>query len=151
MPQFHQGGELGFAVLASSILGGGDRGGILGGCTVRIREPRVGNAQTGDDGQQFALRMEAFALQQRPRKPRVQGQPRHRPAAARDAPFRVERLEFLQQAIAIAEGARIRRIDEGKVLRRAEPVGRQPQQQCGKIGAQHLGFGKHRAAFVIGL
>ena len=49
--------------------------------------------------------MEALAFEQSTRQSRIERQPRHDPAAAADAPVGIESLQFLQQAVAVAERA----------------------------------------------
>ena len=57
--------------------------------------------------------------------------------------------KLLQQAIAVGQGARLGRIDEGERLGLAQAVRRQAQQQSREIGAQYLGLGELGARLEI--
>src|SRR5277367_5503996 len=91
-PQFEQRGKFRLDVIESSAF------------RRIVAEADIGHAQARDDGQQFALGVKTLALQQCPAQARIEWQPRHASAAARDAALIIERLQFLQQAIAIIEG-----------------------------------------------
>ena len=95
--------------------------------------------------------MEALAFEQRARQARVERQPRHHPAATGDAPVGIESLEFLQQAVAVAERACVRRVDEREILRLPQTVRRQAQQQGGEIGAQNFRLGEGLARLEVRL
>src|SRR5580704_19423299 len=93
-PQFEQRGKFRFAVVKNRAV------------RRFLAEPNIGHAQSRDDRQQLALGVEALALEQGTAQARIERQPRHGPAAARDTAIVIERLQFLQEAIAIVEGAR---------------------------------------------
>ena len=57
----------------------------------------------------------------------------------------------MQQPIAVVERARVGRIDERKILRLAQAIGGQPQQQRGEIRAQYFRFGEGGARLEVGL
>ncbi len=127
------------------------------GALTRIPRPArngdtdVRDAQACNDGQHFALGAKTLALQQRPRQTRVERQPRHGAAAAGDPSIGIQRLELLQQPIAVAERPRIGRVDKRKILRLAQAVGGQAQEQRGKIRAQYLRFGVGGTGVEVGL
>ena len=114
-----------------------------------VADANIRHAQARDDRQQLAFCVKALALEQRSAQARIERQPRHGPAAARDAPLVIERLQLLQQPIAVIERARIGRIDEGEILRLAQSVGGQAQQQRREVGAQDFGLGEGRALLEI--
>ncbi len=111
----------------------------------------IRDAEARDDGEQLGAGAKALALEQRPRQTRVERQPRHGAAEARDPPIGVQRLQLLEQPIAVAERSRIGRVDEGKTLRLAQPVRGQPQEQSREIRAQYFRFGEGCAGVEVGL
>src|SRR6267378_1940244 len=143
-PELDQRRELGLVVLESGALTRIPRPARSGYADVR-------DAQARDYGQQFALGAKALALEQRPRQARVERQPRHGTAAAGDPSIGIQRLDLLQQPVPVAERPRIGRVDERKILRLAQAVGSQAQEQCGKIRAQYFGFGVGSAPIEVGL
>src|SRR5208282_5753456 len=108
-------------------------------------------AQGRDDRQQLALGVKALAFEQRARQTGVERQTCHGTAAARNAPLGIERLQLLQQPVAVVERSPVGRVDERKILRLTQTVRGQAQQQRGEIRAQYFGFGERFTCIEVGL
>jgi hypothetical protein len=154
LPQFEQRGELGLVIFEGRAETGVGRSSpeLRSAPAARAWAPARGRRAMRTSGTlnpatmaSSSLLRESAGSRASARQPRIERQARHGPAAAGDAPLGIQRLQFLQQPIAVAERPRIGRIDEGETLRLAQSIGRQPQQQRREIRAQYFRLGERSA------
>ena len=99
---------------------------------------RILQRQHSGERQHLGERAAAGRRHQHPRDARIHGQPRHLPTDGRDAAFLVDRLEFLQQPVAVVDEARVRRVEERKIRAVTEAEDRHLQDDACQVRAQHL-------------
>ncbi len=112
---------------------------------------RVLDAQKGGDYQALRQAPEPRRLDDDPSEPRVDRQPRHTLAEARDAPLAIDRRQLREETIAVVEQAPVRRIDERELFGCAEPERRHLQNQAREIGAMNLRLGVLGPLSEVGL
>ncbi len=101
---------------------------------------RVLDAQERDDRERFVHAARASGLDQDSRQSRVDRQRGHLAPEARDPSIPIHGAEFLQQAVTVVEQARVRRVEERKVLRASERERGHLQDEAGQVGPQQFRF-----------
>ena len=99
---------------------------------------RILDAEERRDDQCLGQAAQTGRLEQDSREPWVDRQLCHLPTEARDPAIAIHGAQFLQQAVAIVQQARVRRIEKREILGRAEPERRHLQDQAREVGAQDL-------------
>ena len=124
-----------FAALLESGVG------LISGFTAIQRpQARVLGCQRGDDDQRFGKCASTSGFNEHSRQARVNRQPRHLAADGREL-IVIDGLQFMQQAAGVADGAGMRRIDEGKAVDAAQPKRPHRQHHGSQVGALDFGIG----------
>ena len=110
---------------------------------------RVLDRQRRGDDDDLLDAAQAVGLEDHPRHPRVDGQPREL-AAHRRQPLagrlrRIDRAQLVQQVDAVADLSRVGRVQEREVAHRAEVQRGHLQDHRREVGPQDLGVGEARA------
>ena len=115
--------------------------GLIGGFTaIQRSQARVLGRQRGNDDQRFGKCASMSRFDEHSRQARVNRQTRHLAADGRELVV-VDGLQFMQQAAGVADGAGMRRIDEGKAVDAAQPKSPHRQHHGGQVGALDFGIG----------
>ena len=142
-PQVQDRDEVGALVRELRVL-------LVGGLRLVGRAlARVLDAQECRDDQRLPQASSAAGFEQDPRQPRVHRQARHAPAEPCDLAVAIDGAQFLQQSVSVVQEPRVRRVEEWKILRNAQPQRSHLQDQAREIGAQDLGIGVLRSRLEL--
>ena len=123
------------------------------GCGAQLLWPLawIMDAQRSHQCGRLGQRAGAAPFGQHACEARIQRQARHLPAQLGDSPGGVDRLQLLQQAIAVVDQSRIRRVREREFIHGAEPEHFHLQDDAGQVAAQYLRRRKRLARLEIDL
>ena len=111
---------------------------------------RVLDAEEGGDHQHLAQHMMRARGDQHARQLRIDRQARHVAANAGEPPIFIDSAQFAQGLPTVADGARVRRIDERKILDSAQTEIEHAQDHARQRGAQDFRIGVTRPRLEIG-
>ena len=134
VPQREEGEEVRFRLGEAAVRG---VGGLL---VVGGAFPGVLDGQRGGDDQDFAGTALAVRFDDHARDAGVDGEAGHLPACVGE-PVALHCVELFEQAYAVGDAARVRRVDEGERADVAEAGGGHLEDDGGEVRALDLGVG----------